>query len=129
MFVNTGVSIFNKYVDNNKNIIFKKHYIKNAFWDDIKTVKQTLGYDKDNKVKIYVPKSKNDFSNYVKPKQFNGKNWTINEGDFIVRGIVEENEVENIKSLNKYNDVFTIMSIDDKDFGSYKMRHFEIIGK
>ena len=34
MTTNTCMSVFNKYTDSEKNVIFKKHEIENVFWDD-----------------------------------------------------------------------------------------------
>ena len=89
------------------------------------------GYDNADDVNVFIPKSQNDMSGYVEPKQYEGLNkWTLQIGDFIVKGEVEEKEVSSIKELtSKYDNVFTISLIDDKDFGSSSMHHFEIRGK
>lgn len=128
---NTSMSVYNKYTDESKNTVYKKHLIENVFWDDAKSVNLTQGYDKADDVNIYIPKDKNDMKNYVKPKQYTGSKseWTLNEGDFIVRGNININEVSKIKDLSKFDDVFTITLVDDKDFGSSNMQHFEIKGK
>lgn len=131
MMTNTSMSVFNRYADAEKNVIYKRHIIDNVFWDDAKSFNQTIGQDNTDEVNIYIPKNKNDMTHYVKPKQYTGlkSEWTLNEGDFIVRGIIEESEVSKIKDLSKYDDVFTITLVDDKDFGSSNMQHFEIKGK
>jgi len=129
MMTNTKMSVFNKYTDTfTKDIIYKKHIIDKVFWDDSKGVNLNRGYDNADEVNIYIPKDENDMSEYVKPKQYNGNGWTLNNGDFIIKGEVIENEVSGIKELNSY-DVFTITMVDDKDFGSENMHHFEIRGK
>ena len=131
MTTNTKMCVFNKYTDENKNVIFKKHIIEHVFWDDSKAVNLNRGYDNADDVNVFIPKSQNDMSGYVEPKQYEGLNkWTLQIGDFIVKGEVEEKEVSSIKELtSKYDDVFTISLIDDKDFGSSSMHHFEIRGK
>ena len=71
-------------------------------------------------------------SGYVEPKKYKGlgNNWTLENGDFIVKGNTEESSVTSIKELlKKYDNVFTISLVDDKDFGSANMQHFEIRGK
>lgn len=132
MTTNTGMSIFNKYIDEEKNVKFKKHFIENAFWDDSKGVNINLGYDNADDVNVFIPKSKNDMIGYVPPKQYKGmaNTWTLENGDFVVKGETDETEVLNFKELSsKYDNVFKITLVDDKDFGSKNMHHFEIRGK
>ena len=132
MTTNTNMCVFNKYTDENKNIVFKKHIIDHVFWDDSKAINQNRGYENADDVNVFIPKSQNDMSGYVEPKQYQGLNntWTLANGDFIVKGDVREKQVSGIKELtSKYDDVFTISLVDDKDFGSSSMHHFEIRGK
>lgn len=132
MTTNTSMSVFNKYTDEEKNVIFKKHLIDNVFWDDSKGINRNLGYENADDVNVFIPKNQNDMSGYVKPKKYKGLNntWTLENGDFIVKGNVEESSVMSIKELlKKYDNVFTISLVDDKDFGSANMQHFEIRGK
>jgi len=132
MTTNTNMSVFNKYVDEEKNVIFKKHLIDEVFWDDTKSINLNRGYENADNINVYIPKSQNNMSNYVEPKKYLGldNSWTLNNGDFIVKGETEETEVYSIKELKeKYENVFTITLVDDKDFGSKNMHHFEIRGK
>lgn len=131
MTTNTNMCVFNKYTDENKNVVFRKHLIDHVFWDDSKAINQNRGYENADDVNVFIPKSQNDMSSYVKPKQYKGLNkWTLQVGDFIVKGDVREKEVSGIKELTtKYDNVFTISLVDDKDFGSSSMHHFEIRGK
>lgn len=128
MTTNTNMSIFNKYTEPfTKKVTFKKHLIDYVFWDDTKAVDQNDGYDKSNKVAVYVPKDINDLSKYIKAKNYNGTGWTIQNGDFIIKGDVVETEVSGIKELSQY-ETFIIKSFSDKDYGSENMHHFEIKG-
>ena len=131
MTTNTNMCVFNKFTDENKNVVFKKHLIDHVFWDDSKAVNLNRGYDNADDVNVFIPKEQNDMSSYVVPKQYKGLNkWTLQVGDFIVKGDVREKEVSGIKELTtKYDNVFTISLVDDKDFGSSSMHHFEIRGK
>lgn len=131
MITNTSMSVFNKCTDSEKNVKFKKHEIENVFWDDSKGINLNRGHDKADNVNIFIPKNQNDMSGYVEPKYYIGLNdtWTLKKGDFIVKGQTFESEVLNIKELmEEYNDVFTITVVDNKDFGSSDMQHFEIRG-
>ena len=128
MTTNTNMCIFNKYTDTfTKQVTFKKHLIDKVFWVDTKAVNQNDGYDKDNAVAVYIPKDVNDLSEYRKAKKYNGIGWTIQNGDFIIKGDVPETEVSGIKELSQY-ETFIIKSYSDKDYGSENMHHFEIKG-
>ena len=132
MTTNTCMSVFNKCTDEEKNVVFAKHLIDNVFWDDSKGINRNLGYENADDVNVFIPKNQNDMSGYVEPKKYKGLNntWTLENGDFIVKGNVEESSVTSIKELlKKYDNVFTISLVDDKDFGSANMQHFEIRGK
>ena len=132
MTTNTSMSVYNKYTDEEKNIVFKKHLISNVFWDDSKGINRNLGYENADDVNVFIPKSQNDMTGYVEPKKYKGLSdtWTLENGDFIVKGNTSESEVLSIKELvRKYDNVFTISLVDDKDFGSENMHHFEIRGK
>lgn len=129
MMTNTEMSVFNKYTDSfTKEVVYKKHVINKVFWDDSKGVNLNRGYDNADVVNVFVPKEQNDMSEYVKPKHYNGIGWTLKEGDFIIKGLVTENEVSGIKDLSNY-EAFVITMVDDKDFGTEDMHHFEIRGK
>ena len=128
MMTNTKMSIFNKYTNPiTKNVTYKKYVIDNVFWDDITGINSNTGYENADKVNVYIPFDKNDLGNFKEPKQYNGTGWTIQNGDFIVKGDVLENEIDGIKDLKNY-EVFEISEISKKDFGSYNMQHFEIKG-
>lgn len=115
MMTNSKMSVFNRYTDPfTKKVTFKKHIIDKVFWD--------------NAVNVYIPKDVNDLSNYVPPKSYNGSNWTLNNGDLMIKGEATESEVNGVKDLSAY-EVFAITMVDDKDFGSSNMHHFEIRGK
>lgn len=128
MITNTSMSVFNRYKSTyTDEISYKKHLIKNVFWDDSLGVNLDTGYENADKVNIYIPFNKNDLSRYIEPKQYNGNGWTLQNGDFIIKGDVVETEVNGIKDLKDY-EVFEITVIDKKDFGSLNMQHFEIRG-
>lgn len=132
MTTNTSMSVYNKHTNEEKNVVFKKHLIDNVFWDDSKGINRNLGYENADDVNVFIPKSQNDMTGYVEPKKYKGLSytWTLENGDFIVKGNTSESEVLSIKELvQKYDNVFTISLVDDKDFGSENMHHFEIRGK
>ena len=129
MITNTSMSVYNRYNDSfTHKPIYKRHIIKNVFWDDSLGVNLNAGYENADKVNIYIPFDKNDLTSYKDPKQYKGEGWTLQNGDFIVKGIVDIESVDGIKDLKDY-EAFEITLIDKKDFGSYNMQHFEIRGQ
>ena len=128
MRTNTNMTVYNKYTNpNTKVVTYKKHLIDNVFWDDSLGVNLNHGYDNADKVNVYIPKYKNDMTEFVNSKQYNGSGWTLQDGDFMIKGNCSITEVNGIKELSDYN-VFRITVIDDKDFGSPNMQHFELRG-
>lgn len=129
MMTNTKMSIFNKYTNpTTKDVTFKRHIIDNVFWNNVNENTINEGYDKNDKVNVYIPKDVNNFEKYIEAKKYNGNGWTIQKGDFIVRGVTEETEVRGIKEL-AYYEAFIITFVDDKDYGSLNMHHINIRGK
>ena len=132
MTTNTSMSVYNKYTDEEKNVVFKKHIIDNVFWDDSKGINLNTGYENADDVNVFIPKNQNNMNGYLEPKKYKGlsNTWTLDNGDFIVKGNTDEDEVLSIKELvKKYDNVFTISLVDDNDFGSKSMHHFEVRGK
>jgi len=128
MTTNTSMTIYNKYTNpNTKEVIYKRHLIDNVFWDDSLNVNLNQGYENADKVRVFVPKNKNDISKYIEQKQYNGDGWTFQNGDFIIKGNCIVTNATGVKDLSDYN-VFRITTFDDKDFGSANMQHFEIRG-
>ena len=130
MMTNTSMTVFNKYTELfTKDVSYKKHLIKQVFWDDSLGINLNTGYENADKVNVYIPFDKNedDLKEYIEPKHYNGIGWTLQNGDFIIKGDVDIQEVSGIKDLSSY-EVLEITVIDKKDFGSYNMQHFEIRG-
>ena len=130
MMTNTSMTVFNKYTEPfTKDVSYKKHLIKQVFWDDSLGINLNTGYENADKVNVYIPFDKNedDLKEYIAPKHYNGIGWTLQNGDFIIKGDVDIQEVSGIKDLSSY-EVLEITVIDKKDFGSYNMQHFEIRG-
>lgn len=133
MFTNGSMTIYNKHtIPETKNVIYKGTAIDNVFWDSVESVTERNGANKQDEVLVYIPFDKNDVSNYVQPKQYNGSSdkWTLKEGDIIIKG----NYVNDIPTIDKISDlkeyeVFTIYFTDTKDFGNYNMQHFKVKGK
>ncbi len=128
MMTNTKITIYNQYIEPfTHSKVYKKHVIDNVFWDDSLGVNLNLGYENADKVNVYIPYDKNDLSNYKEPKTFNGEGWTLQNGDIMVKGEVDLDNINGIKDLSQY-DPFIMTLCDNKDFGSPNMQHFELRG-
>lgn len=131
MFTNGAMTIYNRYTSPmTKNVVYSAHKIDNVFWDSIEAVQENN--NKNDEVVVYLPTDKNDVSNYIEPKQYDGtiNTWTIREGDIIVRNDLSNSKpyIEKIADLKDY-EAFTIYFVDYNDFGSDNMQHFKIRGR
>ena len=114
MITNTSISVFNKYTDlDTRKVSYKKHLIKEVFWDDSLGINLNAGYENADTVNAYIPFDKNDLSEYKEPKKYNGTGWTLQNGDFMIKGEVIEDEVKGIKDLSAY-EAFEITVVDVK---------------
>lgn len=128
MMTNTKMTVYNKYIEPfTHKKVYKKYVIENVFWDDARGINRNTGYENADKVNIYIPFDKNDLTDYKEAKDFNGIGWTLQNGDFILKGDCPIEVIESIKDLKTY-EVFEITLVDVKDFGSSNMQHFEIRG-
>lgn len=128
MITNSKMTIYNKHIDPfTHRTEYNKHLIDNVFWDDSLGVNLNMGYENADKVNVYIPYDKNDLSNYRTPKAYNGEGWTLQNGDFMIKGETDVEQITSIKDLSSY-EVFTMTVNDKKDFGSNNMHHFEIRG-
>lgn len=66
--------------------------------------------------------------NYQGPKDFqnNPTGWTLQKGDYIIKGIVSS--VNSIAGLKDNYECMQITNVSIKDYGSLDMQHFEISG-
>lgn len=66
---------------------------------------------------------------YMNPKLFQdfNENWTLQNDDYIVKGIVDN--ISTIANLKQNYECMKITNISIKDYGSSNMQHFEISGE
>lgn len=66
---------------------------------------------------------------YINPKEFqkNGIGWTLQNDDYIVKGIIEE--ITTLASLKENYECMKITNVAIKDYGSLDMQHYEVSGK
>lgn len=91
----------------NHNEVWERKPYENIMWQEEQVVNPSTGFVNSSQVNIYLPFLSYDFQ----------------KEDIIVRGIIEDENPNNIK--NKY----TITSVIPCDYGSENMQHTEIIAK
>ena len=66
---------------------------------------------------------------YVNPKEFQlkGTGWTLQNDDYLVKGIVDN--VSTIANLKDNYECTKITNVAIKDYGSIDMHHFEVSGE
>lgn len=140
MVVNADMTIYNKYFSSGMEK-YQRTQILNVKWENRKAANVlSSGLLSADSVAVYIPFANN--ADYVKPKAFQtlitktGK-WTLQEGDYIVKGLVLDEIVAavidppssafTITSLKaKYDDVVMIKSVDTLDAGSSNIQHWQL---
>lgn len=150
MYTNTDATLYNYFKDKESGKVkYRKTYLKNVFWDDTKqnnVIKS--GLTTIESVLICIPFSvETEGKQYASPKEYfkltddkkdKSFTFTANSQDLIVKGRIDydinntsmQTISESLSYLrNNYDNVMTISVVDEKDFGSESMRHWEIGGK
>jgi hypothetical protein len=131
---NCSVTIYNKYVGEDRSEHWQRNTIEEVEWENSKAanVRSTGGYLEANAATLYILFSWIPL--YVKPKAFQAledksEGITLAVEDVVVKGIVED-EIEGAFTISrlkdKYDDVFVVKSVDTMDYGSANMQHWEV---
>ena len=150
MYTNANATLYNYFKDKNTGkATYTKTFLHGVFWDDTKhTNVLKSGLSTIESVSIYVPFEVNsDGKQYLPPKEYSklsegdlGAYYTFstNSQDLIVEGLVDYN-IDNTSAQtisaslsylkNNYDKVMTVSVVDEKNYGSDNMRHWEIGGK
>lgn len=132
MKTNGNITVYNAYFDQaTRQDKLKRTQVGPVFIDYSKGANVVRsGLTNANSVIVYIPFTSK--GNYQEPKEFSTKpidekSWTLKAGDIIVDGLVDfEGTIKQIREQFDY--VYTITNVDKKDFGSFRMRHFEVGG-
>lgn len=113
---------FNKQTKQNE---YKVRHIK-GFWSSSKgvSISNTQLISSDSLVVRILISEKG----YVNPKEFqkNCKGWTLQNDDYLVKGIVDS--VTTIIEIQNNYECMKITNVAIKDYGSIDMQHFEVSG-
>lgn len=128
MIPNAHITIYNKYIENREEK-YQRSEVYNVVWQSTKAISRMREMTAANTALILIP-----FSSgvpYQEPKawQVDREGWTLQEGDVIVRGLVED-EIDNdftITDLRKeHENVVAIASVDAMDQGFPAVQHWEV---
>lgn len=136
MVTNAELTIYNKVYDRDAGTNrYYRTVIKGVNWQDTTAVQPTdKGIVSADVAEIYIPFAVETEKQFRKPKNFVQETekagiFTIEAGDLVVRGIVEEDltsakDEERLKSA--YDDVRTIAAVETNDNGSPEMQHWKV---
>ena len=117
MYTNADMTLYSKEYDaTTRKDNWMRYEIRQVFWDAAQGANiLKSGMSTANSVTVFVPLGNIG----VTPKT----------GDYIVKGIIEEEFIKITDLTKKYSDAHVITSVDLKDFGSKSMQHYEIGGR
>ncbi|WP_461197381.1 DUF6751 family protein [Clostridioides difficile] len=141
MFFKDNITLYNKYYDKSSDkTLYKRTYLFEVDYQEAKNITVAdKGLLSADSVKVVVPFSVNargkkyidPFKYYELEENKKEKFYTFKVGDIIVKEVVDF-EITSVKPYtlkelqNKFDDVSTIKSVIKCDFGSMKMKHFEL---
>ena len=128
---NDTVTLYNKYmVDGAEK--WQRTVLRGVYWNAIKgAVLRKTGTASADSVMVVIPRV---LPGYMKPKVWEAdgeksRSWTLRAGDTLVKGEVDADVTRSLtKELAALDDVLTITTVDDMDFGGH-MGHFEVSGR
>lgn len=132
MIPNGHITIYNRYFVSRVET-YQRTVIKNVVWEATKAVSgRSTGVLASNVATVFIPMQRG--ADYLKPKAWQALvtktgNWTLQEGDVIVRGEITDNITTEYKLSDlraEYDDVVVISSVDAMDQGSPNVQHWEV---
>ena len=133
MLINTDITVFNSYTDEEDNTLYSSVLIHDVNWQsEEKVTVSDKGLVSADEIKIYIPVTSLDGIEYVPRKAYNSLEdktgyFTLKEGDKIIKWEYI-GAINTIKDFNKLDNVATIISVADNRYGSISMQHFEVGG-
>lgn len=115
MITNTKATIYHRG-SSNHTPTYTRYVVSRVMWQGGHGSAISKGITESNDVTCYIPYD-ND----------NLKNVSIAIGDYILKGEIAGNITDKVDLIN--NDVYTIQTIIDEDYGSDSMKHLKIGAK
>jgi hypothetical protein len=150
VYTNADATLYNYYKNKSTGkVTYTKTYLRGVFWDDTKQANVLKsGLATIESVSVFIPFSVDaGDKEFLPPKEYAKLNesdlskyytFVTNSQDFLIQGIIDY-DIDNTSSQtvtaglsylkNNYDKVMTISVVDEKNYGSDDMRHWEIGGK
>lgn len=131
MQTNVDCTIYNKYLVGRVET-WQRVQIADVHWEQ----RHAREGNQDNDFTlVFIPFARG--ANYLKPREWQASsktgNWTLQIGDVIVKGLVDDELVVGTFTLSDlkrtYDDVLVIASVDTRDYGSSNMQHWEVTAR
>lgn len=137
MKTNCTATLFNKYVNPaTRSEEWVSYLLGRVFWNNRKAanVLASGGQMSADQAAIFIPMSGRVMAEYLDPVAWSKLvskvgHWTLQVGDLLVKGSISEtlSGSYTVSKLEKdYPNVMVIASVDERDFGSLSMRHWQV---
>jgi len=128
--VSCAMTIYNNVDKENGKWTFTQ--LDGVMWDNSKARNvNTSGIANADALNLIIPFDVTviEGKEYKEPKEWKSKpenSWTIQTGDIIVKGFVDDVILKQSDLEKKYDEVYVVNTIDAKIFGSKNMWHWEV---
>ena len=128
--VSCAMTIYNNVDKENGKWVFTQ--LDGVMWDNSKARNvNTSGIANADALNLIIPFDVTviEGKEYKEPKEWKSKpenSWTIQTGDIIVKGFVDDVILKQSDLEKKYDEVYVLNTIDAKIFGSKNMWHWEV---
>lgn len=128
--VSCAMTIYNNIDKENGKWTFTQ--LDGVMWDNSKARNvNTSGIANADALNLIIPFDVTviEGKEYKEPKEWKSKpegSWTIQTGDIIVKGFVDDVILKHSDLEKKYDEVYVVNTIDAKIFGSKNMWHWEV---
>ncbi|WP_282926892.1 DUF6751 family protein [Helcococcus kunzii] len=129
MITESNITIYNKYLDQaTRTDKWKKTQIKNVHWEETQGANIIKsGMSNADSVKIFIPYVSFSELLYIDPKQFKGEGFTFQPGDYIVKGLIEDEITSSSELEKQYITAVKIKTVDNRNDSIIKdLWHFEV---
>ncbi|HIT88102.1 MAG TPA: hypothetical protein IAB62_10465 [Candidatus Coprocola pullicola] len=129
--VRTPITIYNQF--DKENGIWKATQLYGVMWDNTKARNvNTSSITNADALSMVIPQDVQVIGEqkvYKQPKEWKKQPqgaWTIQSGDIVVKGLVDDDILSQRDLEGKYDEVYVINTIDPKFFGPKEMWHWEV---
>lgn len=129
---NDTITIYNRYYDSDKDLdVYQRTVVYGVFFNSQEGyIKNSTNNTSDDKAKIFIPLNHSSERQFLNVHEFENAEdksayFTLAPGDLIVEG-ESHLEIRLARDLKHY---YTITTVDFKNFGSPRMRHWVVHAK